>query len=140
MPGASLPNTRLEYVYRDGSNSKSWGSVVFGGAMTDDLRRRLLAALEGGEFLIADQIRLPEVFPESWPQYADDHCWHAFVDVELTNDAPDDEHGLSIAIFVCEVERAAVDGWRVFDPLDRRNHLGFLSTNKASSRGAAASK
>ena len=120
MPDDSLPNTRLEYAYRDGSNYKSWGSVVFSGAITDDLLRLLLAVLESGEFLIAGQVRLPEVFPDSWPQYADDHCWHAFVDVELTNDTPDDEHARSIEMFVREVERAAADGWRVFDPLERR--------------------
>lgn len=38
------PKTRLEYMYRDGSNFKVHRTVVFSGAPTEDLKARLLAA------------------------------------------------------------------------------------------------
>lgn len=112
-------NTRFNYLYRDASNYKSCGSVVFRGGIDDTLSGRLAAALESTEFFIADQIRIPEVFLLDWPLDQDDHCWHWFSDTELTNDAPDDTHGRTIGEFIAEVERASTDGWKIFDPLHR---------------------
>lgn len=112
-------NTLLAYLYRDADNYKEWGSIVFSGEITDDLRNRFVRALEGEEFFIADQIRVPEVFPNTWPIYAADHCWHAFSDFELTAEAPNDRFSRTIEEFVREVERADSDGWRDFDPPER---------------------
>ena len=100
-------NTRFNYLYRDASNYKSWGSVVFRSGIDDILSARLSAALESTEFFIADQIRIPEVFLPDWPLEQDDHCWHAYSDTELTGDAADDPHGRTIEEFVVEVERAS---------------------------------
>jgi hypothetical protein len=112
-------NTRFNYLYRDASNYKSWGSVVFRSGIDDTLSARLSAALESTEFFIADQIRIPEVFLPDWPLEQDDHCWHGFSDTELTSDAPDDPHGRTIAEFVAEVERASREDWKIFDPMHR---------------------
>lgn len=110
----------FSYLYRDGSNYKQWGSIVFKGRLTDSLGHRFRRALESEEFFIADQIRVKEVFPESWPIYADDHCWHSFAEFEITNEPRNDEFTRTIEMFVKEAERARVAGWRDFDPLDRR--------------------
>jgi proton glutamate symport protein len=67
-------NTRVEYLYRDGSNYKQWGAVVFRGECDDRAARRLFAALDREEFFIAHQVRLPELFFVDLPLYADDHC------------------------------------------------------------------
>ena len=112
-------NTSFDYLYRDGSNYKQWGSIVFEGDISDDLRSRFARALESTEFSIADQIRMPEVFPDSWPIYADDHCWHAFSDFEPTAEPPNDRFSRAIEQFVLEVECASSDGWRDFDPQER---------------------
>ena len=112
-------NTRFNYSYRDASNYKAWGSVVFRSGIDGALSARLSTTLESAEFFIADQIRLPEVFLADWPLDLDDHCWHAFSDTELTNDAPDDAHDRTIEEFVKEVERASREGWKVFDPMRR---------------------
>jgi hypothetical protein len=117
-------NTLFNYLYRDGSNYKQWGSIVFKGEITDGLRERFARALEGCEFFIADQIRVPEVFPDTWPIYADDHCWHEFSEFETTNDAPSDPHSRTIEEFVHEAERADSAGWHDFDPQERPRRLG----------------
>ncbi len=112
-------NTRFIYLYRDGSNYKSWGEVVFAGAPSDDTLGRVLAALDRSEFFIADQIRVPEKFFENWPRYDDDHCWHEFSSLEETKQLPTDEHSRAIADFVDEIEAAAKSAWKVFDPAER---------------------
>ena len=37
-------NTVFNYLYRDGSNYKQWGSVIFEGTITDALTRRLASS------------------------------------------------------------------------------------------------
>jgi len=112
-------NTRVEYLYRDGSNYKQWGAVVFRGECDGSLARRLFAALDRGEFLIADQVRLPELFFTDRPLYADDHCWHEMGEVTATSAVADDLHARTIEQFVAEMERASTEGWAVFDRLAR---------------------
>jgi len=110
-------------MYRDGSNYKQWGSIIFAGELTETLRQRLVAALDSEEFFIADQVRVPEVFPDSWPMYDDDHCWHEWAGWESADSEPTDAFARSIEQFVDEVEGAAAAGWRDFDPQDRRRGI-----------------
>jgi hypothetical protein len=112
-------NTRVEYLYRDGSNYKQWGAVVFRGDCDESLVRSLLAALDREEFFIAHQVRLPELFFADRPLYADDHCWHDMGEVTRTSAAADDLMGRTIEEFVAEVEQAAVKGWATFDRSER---------------------
>jgi len=112
-------NTRVEYLYRDGSNYKQFGAVVFRGECDANLARTLFAALDRGEFFIADQVRLPELFFTDRPLYADDHCWHEMGEVTTTSAAADDPLGRAIEEFVAELERASTEGWVVFDRLAR---------------------
>jgi hypothetical protein len=113
-------NTRVEYLYRDGSNYKQWGAVVFRGECDESLVRRLFAALDREEFFIAHQVRLPELFFVERELYADDHCSHEVGEVTTSSAAADDLLGRTIQEFVAEVERAAAEGWAVFDRSERR--------------------
>jgi hypothetical protein len=113
-------NTRVEYLYRDGSNYKQWGAVVFRGECDATLLRRLSAALDREEFFIAAQVRLAELFFDDHPLYADDHCWHELAEVTTTSAAADDLLGRTIEDLVAEVERASTEGWAVFDRSERR--------------------
>ena len=113
-------NTRVEYLYRDGSNYKQWGAVVFRGNCDATLVRRLFAALDRGEFFIANQVRLPQLFFADRPLYADDHCWHELAEVTATSDIADDLLDRTIEEFVKEVEGASRVGWAVFDRSDRQ--------------------
>jgi hypothetical protein len=110
---------RVEYLYRDGSNYKQWGAVVFRGECAEGLVRRLFAALDRGDFFIADQVRLPELFFADRPPYADDHCWHEIGEVTTTSAPADDLLERTIEEFVAEVERGSTEGWAVFDRFAR---------------------
>jgi hypothetical protein len=114
-------NTRVEYLYRDGSNYKQWGAVVFRGKCDTSLARRLFAALDNREFFIAHQARLPELFFADRPLYADDHCWHELAEVTATSTVPDDPLDRTIEEFVTEMECASRDGWVVFDRSARQS-------------------
>lgn len=113
------PNASFEYLYRDASNFKVWGSVVFAGPLTNDLTRRLLRALESSEFFIAHQVRIPGLFLglPHWPLEEDDHCWHEFGRLESTSEVPNDVYRRKIEGFVLEVEQQSALGWKVFDPM-----------------------
>ena len=113
-------NTRVEYLYRDGSNYKQWGVVVFRGVCDATLSRRLFETLDHGEFFIANQVRLPELFFTDRPLYADDHCWHEMAEVIATSAVPDDPLDRTIEEFVKEVEGASRVGWVVFDRSEQR--------------------
>lgn len=111
-------NTRFEYLYRDGSNYKRWGAVVFSGIATVTMKSRLMTALESSQLFIAHQVRVPELFFAGSID-ADDHCFHEFADVVQCNEPADDAHGRTFEEFVSELERAVRDGWDVFDPAER---------------------
>src|SRR5947208_14121923 len=112
-------STCVEYLYRDGSNYKQWGTVIFRGR-GESWGLRLVAALDRDEFFIAHQVRLPELFFADRPLYADDHCWHERGEVTATSAAADDLLGRTMEDFVAEVERGTVEGWAVFDRSERR--------------------
>lgn len=110
-------NSELQYIYRDGSNYKNQGSVVFEGKVTPQLRRRLITALHEEEYFIAGQIRVPEVFFSGVDE--DSHCFHEFVSLEVVKSKPNDSEKRTITQFVEEVEAANKAGWKEFDPCSR---------------------
>lgn len=114
-------NSRCEYLYRDASNFKRWGEIVFAGRADEELLARLHAALHDGEWFIASQVRVPELFFVEYPLDQDDHCWHEFGATVNTDALPDDAYDRTIQEFVEEVERAAAEGWREFDVIESRS-------------------
>lgn len=120
----SKSNMMLDYMYRDGSNYKRGGYVVFNGCPEDlaayesELRR----LLDKSEYFIADQIGVPEVFIWLEPDRrieSDDHCWHEFCGVEELAAEPTDSLQRTPAQFLRDVAKASESGWRVFDPAAR---------------------
>lgn len=114
-------NVKFSYLYRDGSNYKSWGTVVFAHnkrLSEGEIARRIAKCLDQHQTFVAHQIRIPPVF--LWNEIAandDDHCFHEFASVELTDEQPDDLNLRSIEEFIVEMEVASKCGWRVFDLL-----------------------
>jgi len=113
-------NTIFSYMYRDGSNYKFHGEVVFEGLPDDVAEKRIRDALGGydGTGFIANQVDIPEVFP--FPErYSyredDDHCWHEFVGLEPTQKDVTDERGRSISSLAGEFEKIGPAGWKEFD-------------------------
>ena len=112
-------NTRVEYLYRDGSNYKQWGAVVFRGECDGSLNRRLFAALDREEFFIAHQVRLPELFFDYRALSADGHCWHGMGGAPSPTAAAARVLDRRVERGLGEVERASSEGWAVFDQLAR---------------------
>jgi hypothetical protein len=106
----------FNYMYRDASNYKSAGEVVFEGEYSQELEERLTAAFDGGQFFKASQIGIPEVFLyEDGYEFdkQDDHTWHEFCGISPADgrDKPNDEDGRTIEDFVKQVESEAKRGW-----------------------------
>ena len=110
-----MKNVKFSYLYRDGSNYKKWGEIVFSNreeVAIEEIDSRLRQSFESEEFFVAHQIQIPEVF-----LYADgkvteyDHCFHAFSAIELTDDPPNDKRQRSISSFVQQVESESRRGW-----------------------------
>jgi hypothetical protein len=72
----------FDYLYRDASNYKSWGSLLLEGRATEAELERLRTQLNCDEFFIAEQVGIPALYAELW-QFSDgptedDHVWHTF--------------------------------------------------------------
>lgn len=117
-----LSNVELEYLYRDASNYKFWNSIIFANPTAislENAEERIRRSLDDQEVFIAHQIYVPDIFPFPKGKLTeDDHCYHEFVSVRFTKEAPNDTRGRSIAEFIEEIERVAQHGWDVFDPHD----------------------
>lgn len=141
----SLPqNVAFTYQYRDGSNYKRHGEVIFSNPAQDEvswLDASFERQSDDGRNFIADQVRVPEVFlwdpaarynpddPSTYPANLsagkfmitkDDHCWHEFTGCVTTTQAPTDIHGRTIEEFLEEFTDVAKAEWELFDPMARR--------------------
>jgi len=82
-------NVKLNYLYRDNSNYKQYGFVVYSNSNNlsiEVIRDAIFKNLIEGEFFNAEKWGVPEVFFES--NTKDDHEWHELEGVELSNDMP----------------------------------------------------
>ena len=75
-------NTRIEYLYRDGSNYKMLNEVVVVGTLTEDQITEILDCCEAGEYFIPIQVKLPEVRFGKITE--DDHCWFEIAKYSFT--------------------------------------------------------
>jgi hypothetical protein len=123
----------LAYSHRDASGVRRSSGVVFMGELSWQLSKRIEKAMATGERFIADQVRVPELFPWNSPLTPNgdefllgepeqqpvegDTCWHDYIGVATTSADPNDVHGRTIDEFVAELERVAAGGWRPFNLL-----------------------
>lgn len=121
-------NIKFNYMYRDASNYKAWGSVIFNnpdGSALSDINTHLLNSFGMDGLFIASQIRIPEVFFYLAGDITiDDHCFHEFISVEVTSEAENDKYRRSINEFINEVEYQSNTGWLPFDPTDPYGSVG----------------
>lgn len=90
-------NTKIRYMYRDGSNFKASHALVLAGTLTPEQIREAMTAGNGGVHdepqFIPGQIGLPDLQdafsgPSMWSEDRD-HPWHTLLDVEMVDQAPD---------------------------------------------------
>jgi hypothetical protein len=72
----------FEYLYRDASNYKVWGTLILQGTSTASDLEVLKSSFESGEFFIAEQLGIPPLYADLWAfsdgPSIDDHVWHSF--------------------------------------------------------------
>lgn len=88
-------NTKLNLLYRDANNYKTYHVEVLPGAITEDQLRVVSAKLDEGIFLIAEQVGLPTpsflaVGTAGWPSKRDDHVFTTLADFEEALENGDD--------------------------------------------------
>lgn len=110
----------FNYLYRDASNYKSWGEVIF--ANPDklsliEIESRLTKSFDQEMSFIADQINIATLFFEEITD--DDHCYHEFHSCESSGNKATDPLNRTIKVFIEQVESEALHGWRAFDPMER---------------------
>lgn len=118
-----MNNIRFNYLYRDGSNFKSWGGVVFSNPENlnvNQIKAKLLKTFLPDKQFIASQISIPEKFLFTNRNFTkSDHCFHEFDCVEICQENPTDDLQRSITDFLKDVELASKQGWKAFDILER---------------------
>ena len=85
-----MPQIKLSYLYRDNSNYKNFGEVVFANPLQielEEIRHSIVPNLIDGEFFIAKEWGLPELFFDDTT--IDDHGWHEFNGIELVEQDSD---------------------------------------------------
>ena len=63
------PNIRFAYLYRDASNYKQHGEVIFSNEKqfaVDEIEKRIRSFLSDGLFFIARQVHVSVTLPNSW--------------------------------------------------------------------------
>lgn len=114
-----MKNIKFNYLYRDGSNYKSWGDVVFSNPeklTLKDIEAKLLSAFLPDNQFNASQISIPEKFLFGNGKLTEyDHCFHEFDCVEFCSESPTDILGRSMASFLQDVEVISKQGWKAFD-------------------------
>lgn len=86
-------NTRINYMYRDASNYKSFNTAVVDGILSDTDCHAIYHCCDddgGQRYFIPHMVGLPEKTFEDYGQYDDDHPWFEIDQffAEGTNDAP----------------------------------------------------
>ena len=118
-----MNNIRFNYLYRDGSNYKSRGEVIFSNPenlTVSEIEEKLLQAFLPDKQFIASQITIPEKFLFTDMRFTRyDHCYHEFDGVEVCEEDSTDSLGRSVIDFLRDVEAASKQGWRAFDILER---------------------
>jgi hypothetical protein len=93
-----MPNIKFNYLYRDGSNFKNFGSVTFSNPqslMLDYLNNTVKSKLIDGTWFYANKWNLPDLFLSTFNPNVDP-SWHEFESIEFTDEmqCPDKTIGL----------------------------------------------
>lgn len=111
---APKANTRIEYMYRDASNYKQSMTAVLPGALTLEQAVEIVACTDrnmGDSFLPA----MVGLASADWSSdgagahYGDDHPWHELVQIEPTDDRPNED--TTAAQFLAAMQAAHKQGW-----------------------------
>lgn len=80
-------NTKIVYIYRDGSNYKAGNSFIVNGMISEEQKQLIISSCDDNEYFIPHQVGMPENRFEDIND--DDHAWFELRGFELTNDFAD---------------------------------------------------
>ena len=98
-----LPNTRINYLYRDADNWKTRESVVVSGQVQF---KDIKLYLREKEYFIPEQVGLDSL---NGYDVINDHSWHEILAVEPTDDKPTIE--LTAEELIAKFKQAHNEGW-----------------------------
>ena len=81
-------NTKIEYMYRDASNYKTFNEAILKGSLSDKEKREIISTLFDGEYFIPEQVGLEA---DRFDEYTDDDhslCELSYEDFTETDEAP----------------------------------------------------
>lgn len=81
----------FEYLYRDGGNWKTHGSVLLSGEAVDDASELIQRCCESGGLFVAEQVGVPSLCFEHFESCGEgpsdlDHAYHEFVGLRAATD------------------------------------------------------
>lgn len=79
-------NTRIEYLYRDGSNYKIPNQQIVEGTLTDRQIKEIIASCDDGEYFVPRQVGLPE--DRFGDINDDDHAWFEIQEIVSVDGTP----------------------------------------------------
>ena len=74
----------FNYLYRDRSNYKNFGSVDFSNPKEipiAEIEATITSNLTDSEFFVAEDWGMPTLYFDEWTE--DDHNWHEFLNIEV---------------------------------------------------------
>ena len=99
-----MPNIKLSYLHRDGSNYKKYDSVIFANPDNielSEIETLVRVKLTWGEWFYAEDWKLPVLFLLTF-DFRIDPTWHEFEAIEYTDEAANSD--ITLAEFMELVE------------------------------------
>jgi hypothetical protein len=81
-----MTNFCFHYLYRDASNYKNWGEIVFKSAENanlEELENRIRSMLIDEKFFTAEEVGIPTLYFKDWSRLQD-VTWHEFSGLSST--------------------------------------------------------
>lgn len=130
-----MSKIEFSYLYRDASNYKEDGNVVFENDLgikdEEEIYDLVVAHLEDGEYFIAELVGIDTCYFGGI--YDDDHGYHEFAGICLVDDEPTDyyrqlEPMRTFSEFLKELEEQNKLGWKPVRNVIQKEHGGFEVT------------
>ena len=105
----------FDYLYRDASNYKAFGTVWLSGSLSETERAELVSCCDDGDFFIAEQVGVPALygalFSDGGGPTDDDHAWHMIDGIREQVSLPEDANLWGKASTLLCAFRAAKGNW-----------------------------
>ncbi len=109
-------NTKLSYLYRDACNYKKFNDVVLSGIIQ---KIQIEPLLKDKIFFIPSDIGLPDLQDDIFS--VDDHVWHEFEKIELTEEPPTID--ICASLLITKFKVASQNNWNEYAAFKRKGLL-----------------